>query len=765
MDQQLHKSKRGGFRRVLTFFVAFVMAAMAVVTVLGAGGMQASALDYSKVQTKTNNRWEYYFLRTVMSISIKDAYDTGVLASITAGQAVYEGGVAGYPISIIAQNHFGIKAYSNWTGKVFEANTNLLYQSYSDAKLMDPDGSYWRAYDTLDEGIADHSALFHGESKYIPVLEAKDYKEASYAIQESGYAGKTTTYADKLIGYIEKFGFEELDEVTMDDNGVYGMIMDRSRARLDVGESLTLKATAYPSPTRSVSVTWKSDRPEVATVDQNGKVTALRQGYTLITATYNGKEAACILEVDANAYNIDRSSTARVYRKPDTESDVLGKLCPGQPVKINSKELFYGPDGTAFYAASASPNSTDGQPVSGYVKVDSLYTGEGLRLAVGTDSTILYQSVGDKKTIPLTVYAEELQDKPVAWSSSNSSVVSVDQKGNIECKSEGVAVISITIGGDLALTITVYVGSTALKTLVCTSAVNLRDKPSTSGSTVLGVVAKGQEVKLVSDPGNGWYRILAVVNGHMMEGYAAASYFKEPGETNPDPGPSTSPTPGVTYQKGKVNVSDSLNVRSKASTSGSVVAKLKNNTEVVILETVNTSDRSYPKWYYIRFTYNGAQTYGYAAADFITITGTVTEPAPSTGGLSSRYGVENGYVTSIAPGTTLKTFRANCKKTVRVYRAGGAELADGDVLYSGDIVRVYEGNSVAYTCFAAVMGDADGNGEVDALDYLLVKRTVLGSYELKGAMERAAMVSGQRTVGATDYMLIKRTVLGTYQLA
>lgn len=768
MDQRLHKSNRKGVRRVLSFCLALATVAMLLPALFAAGGLQAAALDYSLVEKKTNNRWEYYFLRTVMSLSIKDAYDTGVLASITAGQAVYEGGVGAYPISIIAQNHFGIKAYSNWTGKVFEEKTSLLYNSYADAKLVDPNGSFWRAYDTWDEGIADHSALFHGESKYIPVLEAKNYKEAAYAIQDSGYAGSTTTYAGNLIGFIERFNFQQMDDVEMDENGVYGMIMDVSRATLDVGDTLSLTASAYPTPKESVSVTWQSDRPEVATVDQDGKVTALRQGYTLITATYNGKEAACVVEVDANAYSIDRDAPY-LYESPDMKSTVLGRISPGQPVKVNSKALFYGPDGTEFYSVSASPNSADGQPVSGFIRAAGLYTGDGLRLAVGTESTVLYTGVGDSMTIPLVIYAEELKGKPVAWVSSNESVVKVDQEGKISCIREGISVISVTIDGKLALTVTVYVGSTALRSLVSTDAVNLRTAPSTS-ATVLGVIQKGQEVKLVNDPGNGWYRVLAVIGGHMMEGYVYAKYFAEAGG-DPGPGPGTpadppigGDMPTVTYQKGRVNVSDALNVRSEASTSGKVVAKLKNNDEVIILETVNTSSASYPVWYRIRFTYNGALTFGYVAANYVIITGTVTEAAP--GGLSSVYGLDDRFITSIPAGTTLSAFRENCTPALRVYREDGTELSDGDVLYSGDTVCVYSsaGSEVSYVRRAVVTGDVDGNGEVNATDYLLVKRTVLGTYELQSAMEQAAMISGQDTVGASDYMLIKRAVLGTYTL-
>ena len=69
----------------------------------------AEALDFTDIQTKLNT-WQYYFCRTFMSLALKDYYDTGILPSITVGQALYEGGCAGHPISVIGKNHYGIKA-------------------------------------------------------------------------------------------------------------------------------------------------------------------------------------------------------------------------------------------------------------------------------------------------------------------------------------------------------------------------------------------------------------------------------------------------------------------------------------------------------------------------------------------------------------------------------------------------------------------------------------------------------------------------------
>lgn len=63
-----------------------------------------------------------------------------------------------------------------------------------------------------------------------------------------------------------------------------------------------------------------------------------------------------------------------------------------------------------------------------------------------------------------------------------------------------------------------------------------------------------------------------------------------------------------------------------------------------------------------------------------------------------------------------------------------------------------------------VKGDLDGNGVLNALDYMLLKRAVLGTVELTDAQKEAADVNHDGKVDAIDYALVKRAVLGTFTL-
>ncbi|MDE5791101.1 MAG: Ig-like domain-containing protein [Muribaculaceae bacterium] len=69
-------------------------------------------------------------------------------------------------------------------------------------------------------------------------------------------------------------------------------------ADLEKGETLLLIATITPYDTTDKTVTWTSSNPEVATVDENGLVTALGVGSSTITATtVNGLTATCEVTV------------------------------------------------------------------------------------------------------------------------------------------------------------------------------------------------------------------------------------------------------------------------------------------------------------------------------------------------------------------------------------------------------------------------------------------------------------------------------------
>lgn len=139
------------------------------------------------------------------------SWDLKILPSITAAQWAIEGA---YGTSGLARppynNHFGIKASSDWKGRT----VNMRTQEYG------PNGSYWinadfRAYDSMIDSFKDHAAFFSNnewrKNNYRHVIGETDYIKAAQALQASGYA-TAGNYGTSIIRVIEQNKLYEWDK-------------------------------------------------------------------------------------------------------------------------------------------------------------------------------------------------------------------------------------------------------------------------------------------------------------------------------------------------------------------------------------------------------------------------------------------------------------------------------------------------------------------------------------------------------------------------
>ena len=107
-------------------------------------------------------------------------------------------------------------------------------------------------------------------------------------------AGKTTisaTAGDKS----DSFELEVVDG----DIAVTGVTLNSTKTFVKIGETKTLKATVEPTNATNTAVSWTSSDSAIATVSDEGVVTAVAKGTTTITATTTdgGKTATCAVTV------------------------------------------------------------------------------------------------------------------------------------------------------------------------------------------------------------------------------------------------------------------------------------------------------------------------------------------------------------------------------------------------------------------------------------------------------------------------------------
>ena len=105
--------------------------------------------------------------------------------------------------------------------------------------------------------------------------------------------------AELLYKSMSGIASEKMDEMAGDGpKSVVKVNMDTTEAKVLVGKQLQLTATAVPADAADTSLTWASDNEKVASVSQNGLVTAVAPGTATISATAsNGVKGSCKVTV------------------------------------------------------------------------------------------------------------------------------------------------------------------------------------------------------------------------------------------------------------------------------------------------------------------------------------------------------------------------------------------------------------------------------------------------------------------------------------
>lgn len=96
---------------------------------------------------------------------------------------------------------------------------------------------------------------------------------------------------------------------------VVSVTLSQPAAEMMIGESITLSASISPSNSTEQDIIWASSKLSVATVDQNGKVVAVAEGMSTITATAGGKVGSCMITiskgiVEVSSVSLDKTSAS-----------------------------------------------------------------------------------------------------------------------------------------------------------------------------------------------------------------------------------------------------------------------------------------------------------------------------------------------------------------------------------------------------------------------------------------------------------------------
>lgn len=252
---------------------------------------------------------------------------------------------------------------------------------------------------------------------------------------------------------------------------VIDISLNKSVLNLRINQTEKLIATITPENAVDQTITWNSSNPEVASIDNAGNVTALTLGTTVITVTTSNKRAAecsvtvsnyeisqselifqlgegnpktAVLSIKSDdtlvkdvIWSSDNEAVATVVKNEDGSAEVTA--VSAGTAKIAAKM----PDGTILYCAVSvmADSTTPEYPVTNII----------------LDKTSLLLFEGQSEQLTAKVLPENATDKSITWSSSDSSIVTVNHTGKVTAVSSGETVVTATTSNHITASCTVRV--------------------------------------------------------------------------------------------------------------------------------------------------------------------------------------------------------------------------------------------------------------------------------------------------------------------
>ena len=296
--------------------------------------------------------------------------ETGTVTAVAAGEADVTASVK--DADIAASTH--IKVVVTPTGVVAPESIDLVTNGENtkdlDAKLVPADATDVKlAYESSDESIATVdetgkvTAVANGEctiTTYV-VADAKDAdaSELSAVAVEAADSEETddsvATMPEDLAAMDSAFGVvpENLKaetKVTVTTN-VESVTLDKTEGVLTVGNTVTVTATVTPDTATNASVTWSSSDEAVATVDSEGKITAVAPGTATITATSDSNpDASAAYAVTVQAKKVVASTSTKTSSKSNSgyagssSNSGAAAAAPSNPAPVQPSEPAPAPD-------------------------------------------------------------------------------------------------------------------------------------------------------------------------------------------------------------------------------------------------------------------------------------------------------------------------------------------------------------------------------------------------------------------------------------
>ncbi len=220
--------------------------------------------------------------------SIATVSADGLVTAVTAGKVdIYAASTDG---SGVESNHCVV------TIKAAQSVESITISGAPENSTMERGGTLTLLAAVLPENATNQAVVWSSSNDDVISVT----QEGVITALNAGTATITATAKDGS----EKSGLTEVITVVIP---ITNIAISGNSTELEVGEEETLTCTLTPAETTDTDVEWKSSNTDVATIDQDGKVTAIKVGETTISVTSkndSNQTASYILKVIAKTIKV-----------------------------------------------------------------------------------------------------------------------------------------------------------------------------------------------------------------------------------------------------------------------------------------------------------------------------------------------------------------------------------------------------------------------------------------------------------------------------
>ena len=252
---------------------------------------------------------------------------------------------------------------------------------------------------------------------------------------------------------------------TGEEVAVTGVSLDKSTLKLNKGARGKLTATVEPTNATNPAVNWSSSKPEVATVDGEGNVSAVGGGTATITVTTveGGFTATCkvTVNVPVNGVSLDKEKA----EMPESGTlQLTATVLPEDASNKNVKWISTNPsvatvDPTGLVTAIAKGNATIRVETEDGKRTDKCEVTVSVPVeSVSVNPTTAELIVDRTLTLEAKVLPKEA-NQGVVWSSTDDKVATVNENGIVTARAKGTAIITATADGGKKASCNITVGT------------------------------------------------------------------------------------------------------------------------------------------------------------------------------------------------------------------------------------------------------------------------------------------------------------------